>query len=53
MRDQFEQYIATVTEGELKLLSNIFSTTRRNAFWVVDVRRTLRNVRSSLKANIG
>jgi len=36
MRDQFEQYIATVIDGELKQLSEIFSAERRNAFWVVE-----------------
>jgi putative acetyltransferase len=36
MRDQFEQYIATVIDGELKQLPIIFSAERRNAFWVVE-----------------
>jgi GNAT superfamily N-acetyltransferase len=36
MREQFEQYIATVIDGELKQLSDIFSAARRNAFWVVE-----------------
>ena len=36
MRDQFEQYIATVIDGELKQLPDIFSAARRNAFWVVE-----------------
>jgi RimJ/RimL family protein N-acetyltransferase len=36
MREQFEQYIATAIDGELKQLSDIFSATKRNAFWVVE-----------------
>ena len=36
MLDRFEQYIATVIDGELKQLSEIFSAERRNAFWVVE-----------------
>jgi putative acetyltransferase len=36
MREQFEQYIATAIEGELKHLADIFSAARRNAFWVVE-----------------
>ena len=36
MRDQFEQYTATVIDGELKQLPDIFSAERRNAFWVVE-----------------
>jgi putative acetyltransferase len=36
MRDQFEQYIAMVIDGELKQLPDIFSAARRNAFWVVE-----------------
>src|SRR5262249_38469648 len=36
MREQFEQYIATVIDGELKQLPDIFSVARRNAFWVVE-----------------
>jgi hypothetical protein len=37
MREQFERYIATVIDGELKQLPDIFSAARRNAFWVVEV----------------
>jgi putative acetyltransferase len=36
MREQFEQYIGTAIDGELKQLPDIFSATRRNAFWVVE-----------------
>jgi putative acetyltransferase len=36
MREQFEEYIATVIDGELKQLSDIFSAARCNAFWVVE-----------------
>jgi putative acetyltransferase len=36
MREQFDRYIATVIDGELKQLSEIFSPARRNAFWVVE-----------------
>jgi putative acetyltransferase len=36
MREQFEQYIATGIDGELKQLPDIFSAARRNAFWVVE-----------------
>ena len=36
MRDQFERYTATVIDGELKQLPDIFSAERRNAFWVVE-----------------
>src|SRR5215472_3697531 len=36
MREQFEQYITTVIDGELKQLSDIFSAAKRNAFWVVE-----------------
>jgi GNAT superfamily N-acetyltransferase len=37
MREQFEQYIATAIDGELKQLPDIFSVAGRNAFWVVEV----------------
>jgi GNAT superfamily N-acetyltransferase len=37
MREQFEEYIATVIDGELKQLPDIFSVARRNAFRVVEV----------------
>jgi hypothetical protein len=36
MREQFEQYIATVIDGKPKQLPDIFSAARRNTFWVVD-----------------
>lgn len=32
----FEQYIATIIDGELKQLLEIFSDARRSAFWVVE-----------------
>ena len=37
MREQFEQYIATALSGELRQLLDIFSETKRNAFWTVAV----------------
>jgi GNAT superfamily N-acetyltransferase len=36
METLFEQYIATTIESELSHLLDIFSPTRRNAFWVVE-----------------
>lgn len=36
MREQFEEYIATAIDGELKQLPDIFSAARCNAFWVVE-----------------
>ena len=36
MEELFEQYIATTISGELAHLSEVFSATKRNAFWVVD-----------------
>jgi GNAT superfamily N-acetyltransferase len=37
MRERFEAYIRTSIDGEMSRLSDIFSETRRNAFWVVKV----------------
>ena len=38
MRERFEQYIQAQTsiDGELSRLRDVFSETRRNAFWVVE-----------------
>jgi GNAT superfamily N-acetyltransferase len=36
MREQFEAYISTSIRGELSHMLDIFSETRRNAFWVVE-----------------
>jgi putative acetyltransferase len=36
MREQFEQYIATAIDGELRHLLDVFSAAKRNAFWVVE-----------------
>jgi GNAT superfamily N-acetyltransferase len=36
MRDLFERYIETVINGELRQLQDIFSATKRNAFWIVE-----------------
>src|SRR6516225_80602 len=36
MEELFEQYIATTINGELKILSEVFSEVRRNSFWVVE-----------------
>ena len=36
MREQFEEYIAVALHAELRQLQDIFSATRRNAFWVVE-----------------
>jgi GNAT superfamily N-acetyltransferase len=35
MEKLFEQYIAMTIDGELKQLLEVFSVTKRNAFWVV------------------
>jgi hypothetical protein len=39
MREQFEQYIATVIDGEPKQLPDIFSAARRN-WWSIHSRRS-------------
>jgi GNAT superfamily N-acetyltransferase len=36
MEKLFEQYIAMTIDGELKQLLEVFSETKRNAFWVVE-----------------
>jgi putative acetyltransferase len=36
MRERFEQYIQTSIDGEMSRLRDIFSQTKRNAFWVVE-----------------
>jgi GNAT superfamily N-acetyltransferase len=36
MRERFEQYIQTSVDGEMSRLRDIFSETKRNAFWVVE-----------------
>jgi len=36
MEELFEQYIATIIDGELRQLLDIFSEARRSAFWVVE-----------------
>jgi len=36
MEGMFEQYIATIIDGELKQLVEVFSEEKRNAFWVVE-----------------
>jgi RimJ/RimL family protein N-acetyltransferase len=36
MREQFELYIQTSIDGEMSRLLDIFSETRRSAFWVVE-----------------
>jgi GNAT superfamily N-acetyltransferase len=36
MEELFERYIATITEGELKQLPDLFSEAKRSAFWVVE-----------------
>jgi GNAT superfamily N-acetyltransferase len=36
MERLFEQYIAMTIDGELKLLLEVFSEAKRNAFWVVE-----------------
>ena len=37
LRERFEEYISTSISGEMSRLSEVFSATRRNAFWVVEV----------------
>jgi GNAT superfamily N-acetyltransferase len=37
MRERFEDYIATSINGELSYLRDIFSESKRNAFWVVEM----------------
>jgi GNAT superfamily N-acetyltransferase len=36
MHERFEQYIQTSIDGEMSRVRDIFSETRRNAFWVVE-----------------
>jgi len=36
MEEMFERYIATIIDGELKQLLEVFSAAKRNAFWVVE-----------------
>jgi putative acetyltransferase len=36
MEEMFERYIATIIDGELKQLLEVFSATKRNAFWVLE-----------------
>jgi GNAT superfamily N-acetyltransferase len=36
MERLFEQYIATIIDGELKQLLDVFSEAKRSAFWVVE-----------------
>jgi GNAT superfamily N-acetyltransferase len=36
MEELFEQYIAMTIDGELKQLLNVFSESKRNAFWLVE-----------------
>jgi len=36
MREQFELYIQTSIDGEMSRLLDIFSETKRSAFWVVE-----------------
>jgi N-acetylglutamate synthase-like GNAT family acetyltransferase len=36
MEEMFEQYIATIIDGELKQLTEVFSEKKCNAFWVVE-----------------
>jgi putative acetyltransferase len=36
MRERFEQYIQMSLDGEMSRLRDIFSETKRNAFWVVE-----------------
>jgi putative acetyltransferase len=37
MRERFEQYIQSSIDGEMSVLRDIFSETKRNAFWVVEI----------------
>jgi RimJ/RimL family protein N-acetyltransferase len=41
MRERFEQYIRTSIDGEMRHLRDVFSETRRNAFWVVETDGTI------------
>ena len=41
MEAMFEQYIAAIINGELKQLLEVFSETKRNAFWVVECSNTI------------
>src|SRR5882757_1155602 len=41
MEKLFEQYIAMTIDGELKQLLEVFSATKRNAFWVVASRNEI------------
>ena len=36
LRELFETYIATALNGELRRLRDVFSVTKRNAFWIVE-----------------
>jgi putative acetyltransferase len=36
MRERFEEYILTSINGEMSELRDIFSETKRNAFWIVE-----------------
>lgn len=37
LRERFEDYISTSISGELSQLREVFSATKRNAFWVVEI----------------
>ncbi len=37
LHERFERYISMAINGELRQLQDIFSETRRNAFWVVEI----------------
>ena len=41
MEELFERYIATILDGELKQLLEVFSEAKRNAFWVVEDRNEI------------
>jgi RimJ/RimL family protein N-acetyltransferase len=41
MRERFEQYIQTSIDREMSRLRDIFSESRRNAFWVVETRHRI------------
>jgi GNAT superfamily N-acetyltransferase len=41
MRERFETYIQTSIDGEMSHLRDVFSETRRNAFWVVETDDTI------------
>jgi putative acetyltransferase len=36
MEELFERYIATIIDGELRQLLDVFSEAKRSAFWVVE-----------------